>query len=85
MEDYPPEKAKPDPFPIQLALKKIGGESGIYVGDSVDDVTSAKHAGLRAIGCFPPGLAGNKRLTILFQNAGAEKIIDCVNDVENAL
>jgi HAD superfamily phosphatase len=85
MEDYPPEKAKPDPYPIELALEKIGKQNGVYVGDSVDDIVSAKVAGLRPIGCFPPGLGDKDRLKLRLVNAGAEQVIENVNEVERIL
>ena len=57
MEDYPAEKSKPNPYPINLALGKLGVRESIYVGDSVDDVKAAICAGVRAFGCIPPGVS----------------------------
>jgi HAD superfamily phosphatase len=77
MEDYPPEKAKPDPYPIQRALEKISETDAVYVGDSVDDIVAAKRAGLRAFGCIPPNMDA-KRLSGLLTKVGAEHILSKV-------
>ncbi len=81
MEDYPPEKAKPNPYPICLALERLRVKRAIYVGDSVDDVTSAKRANITAVGCIPPGVEANRLRAILLK-AGAEKILNSVNEIE---
>ncbi|MFH1850561.1 MAG: histidinol-phosphate transaminase [archaeon] len=44
--DYPPEKSKPDPCGIELAIKRIGCEA-IYIGDTIDDQKAAEAAGIR--------------------------------------
>jgi HAD superfamily phosphatase len=80
MEDYPTERSKPDPYPVKLALERIGKSKVIYVGDSVDDITSAKRAGIRAIGCIPPG-ADRDRLTELLLKTGAEAVLDKIDDI----
>jgi len=80
MEDYPPEKAKPDPYPIKLALEKIGKKVAIYIGDSIDDIAAAKHAGVRAIGCIPPGIPENPLKDLLLRS-GAEKVLNNVKEI----
>ncbi len=80
MEDYPPEKAKPNPYPIELALMKTGKEAVIYVGDSVDDMISAKRAGVRAIGCVPPGLP-EEPLRSLLLDLGAEEVLSDIREI----
>lgn len=84
MEDYPPQKAKPDPYPINLALKRIGKASAIYVGDSVDDMIAAKRANIRSIGCISPGVSAVQLKELLTKN-GATKILDDINDIVQAL
>lgn len=84
MEDYPPQKAKPDPYPINLALEKLGRASAIYVGDSVDDMIAAKRANVRPIGCIYPGVSAVQLKELLMKN-GASKILDDVNDIVHAI
>ena len=80
MEDYPKEKAKPDPYPIKLALKRMNEKDGIYIGDSVDDVVAAKRAQIEAIGCLPLGIHSNKLKNLLLE-CGAEIVLDDINDI----
>jgi HAD superfamily phosphatase len=84
MEDYPPEKAKPDQLPIRLALEKLGMQEAVYVGDSVDDIASAKGAGVRAFGCIPPQVSASN-LRELLREKGAEKILEKISDITEAL
>ncbi len=84
MEDYPPEKAKPDPYPINLALKKLGRTKAIYVGDSVDDIVAAKRAKIRPIGCIPPKVSAYQLKDLLIKN-GAEKVLDNISNINQAI
>lgn len=53
-EDAP--RRKPDPAPLEIALKEIGArpQESLYVGDSPEDIQMARGAGVRAIGVFGP-------------------------------
>lgn len=44
-------RPKPDPYPINLCLKNLstGPDDCVYVGDSPDDITAAKRAGIGKI------------------------------------
>ena len=84
MEDYPPEKSKPDPYPISLAVGKLGTTKGIYVGDSVDDIIAAKRAGVKAIGCVSPGVC-KSRLEEVLLKCGAETILKKISDIDENL
>lgn len=84
MEDYPPEKAKPDPYSINLALIKIGKTEAIYVGDSVDDINAAKRANIKPVGCIPPGIPATQ-LKELLMKQGAKIILDDINAINEAL
>jgi HAD superfamily phosphatase len=84
MEDYPPEKAKPDPYPITLATERLGMLEAVYVGDSVDDIAAAKRAGIRAFGCIPPGVAAEP-LKQLLLNGGAEKVLVNIREINDAI
>ena len=84
MEDYPPEKAKPDPYPINLALQKLGKQEAVYVGDSVDDMTAAKRAEITPIGCIPPNVSAGKLEELLLKQ-GAKKILKSIKAITDAL
>jgi HAD superfamily hydrolase (TIGR01548 family) len=84
MEDYPPEKAKPNPYPIRLAMERMDVGQAVYVGDSVDDVAAAKRAGIRAFGCIPPGVS-TEPLKQLLLKSGAEKVLANVQEINAAL
>jgi len=80
MEDYPPEKAKPDPYPIRLALERLNNEAAIFVGDSVDDITAAIRAKVKAVGCIPPGVS-EEPLKELLLKRGAENVLKNVDEI----
>ncbi|MCK5628889.1 HAD-IA family hydrolase, partial [Candidatus Bathyarchaeota archaeon] len=84
MEDYPAEKSKPDPFSLNLALRKLGKEKAFYVGDSVDDIKAAKAANMRPIGCIPPRVQMNNLKRLLTKN-GAEVVLENINDIADLL
>ena len=85
-------REKPDPYPLVVALKRLGERSGsaiapadaVYVGDTVDDMKAARAAGLRAVGVVPPYLPAEAHRQTLTE-AGAEVVIGDVNEVERAL
>ena len=82
MEDT--EKPKPDPAPVQLALKLLGitgvsdtngsRSDAIYMfGDTVDDVRASTGAGIVAVGVrLPEGTAGDARTLAC---AGADVVL----------
>jgi len=84
MEDYPPEKAKPDAYPIKLALEKLDMQEAVYVGDSTDDIKAAKRAGVEAIGCIPRGIPASQLKDLLLRH-GAKKVLDNIGDINEAL
>jgi HAD superfamily hydrolase (TIGR01549 family) len=53
-EDAP--KKKPNPEPLQLALKRmrLKPEHCVYVGDTAEDIEMSRRAGVRAIGVLGP-------------------------------
>ena len=80
MEDM--ERQKPDPFGINLALEKIGGEA-VYVGDSVDDMEAAKNAKIVGIGVIPP--QGNETYGEVLKEKGAKVVIEKVDQIVEVL
>lgn len=51
-EDAP---AKPDPAPVRLALERLGVDHAWMVGDTIDDLTAARGAGVVPIAVATPG------------------------------
>lgn len=74
-EDAP---SKPDPAPVRLALERLGVSRSWMFGDTVDDLRAARRAGVVPIGVFVPG---DDRSVL----AGAARIIDSVNEIEEVL
>jgi phosphoglycolate phosphatase-like HAD superfamily hydrolase len=81
MEDAP---AKPDPAPLRLALQRLGRSRAWYVGDTPDDMTAARAAGLVPLGVVAPSDdpdATRTRLTA----AGAARVLQDLADLEELL
>ena len=76
------KRFKPDPFPLQHALvmlneagRIVHPEEAVYVGDSVDDMTCARKAGVRAIGFIPPYIKNREEMASLLHERGADVVI----------
>jgi HAD superfamily phosphatase len=84
MEDLPPDRGKPFPGGILLALSRLGGGRAVYLGDTVDDMRAARGAGIRPVGVRAPGCppAGGRRRLI---EAGAETVLGSVNQIREVL
>jgi histidinol-phosphate aminotransferase len=80
LDDIPEGKEKPNPFSLKLALKKMGAEEGIYVGDSIDDAIAAKRARIEFIGVLPPKTK-SKTLERLMKKNGATKVFKKVREL----
>ena len=65
-----PDQAKPSPAPIYEMMKRCGGASACFVGDSIYDVEAAHSAGLPVIAC------SFGFLTMPVEQLGADAIID---------
>lgn len=85
LEDYPEEKSKPDPYPINLALRVAGVKLAFYVGDGVDDMIAAKRAGIEPVGCLPPGISNKKCLKDVLVKAGARIVLDNIAEIHKIL
>ena len=68
-----PELMKPDPDPVERALRIINGDSAtcVLIGDSVTDIEVSRRAGLRSIGYAKTPLRGDELAA-----AGADAMID---------
>ena len=84
MEDYPVEKSKPDPYPNTLALEKLQRKNAMYIGDSIDDMASAKKANIKPIGCVSPGVDFD-RLNSLLRSYGAQEVLKDINRIMEVL
>ena len=84
MEDVPPDKNKPDPFGIRLALKELSCDTAYYFGDTVDDMVAAKKAGVTPVGIIAPGSDAVLQKDVLLSH-GAVQVLDSVNDVMEVL
>ncbi|MBN1883794.1 MAG: HAD-IA family hydrolase [Deltaproteobacteria bacterium] len=73
-------KMKPEPEPILLALEKFGTDPArtVMVGDTVDDIESARAAGVIACG-VTYGFGTRDSL----EEAGAHVIIDRITDLDD--
>jgi HAD superfamily hydrolase (TIGR01548 family) len=80
MEDAP---SKPDPAPVRLALKRLRASHAWMLGDTPDDLRSARAAGVLPIGCRAPGDAAVTDAALL--EAGAAQILDTVDQLEGVL
>jgi HAD superfamily phosphatase len=84
MDDVPPERAKPDPFGIRLALKRLGTQDAFYVGDTVDDMKAARRARITPIGVVGDS-AGYERQRDLLLSSGARWVLKDINDILEVL
>lgn len=73
---------KPDAFPLQHALailaavgRQLQPEVCAYIGDTVDDMSSARAAGMWAIGFIPPYVEQKEDLAQLLRAHGAQVIL----------
>jgi HAD superfamily hydrolase (TIGR01548 family) len=74
-EDAP---SKPDPAPVRLALTRLGVERSWMIGDTVDDISAAREAGVLPIGVAVPG---DDRSAL----AGSARIVEKVEELEEVL
>lgn len=85
-------RMKPDPFPLQHALtilaaagRRIQPEVTAYIGDTVDDMTCAREAGMWAIGFVPPYVEGKAELERLLRERGAHVILDDIDELPDVV
>lgn len=71
-EDAP---LKPDPAPVVRALEVLGVEAAWMVGDTPDDVSAARAAGVVPVGVVPPG-EGPEVTRAALGAAGAARVLD---------
>ncbi len=74
MEDGP---AKPDPFPVQLALQRLGLTRAWMVGDTPDDIRACRAANVLPIGVPAPGDNADSAAQTLIA-AGAARVLPSI-------
>lgn len=70
-EDGP---GKPDPFPVRLALQRLGAGSAWMLGDNPSDVEAAVAAGVVALAIAPRGIGAESHAARL-RAAGAVRLV----------
>lgn len=81
MEDAP---LKPDPAPVQKAMQTLGIHSAWMIGDTPDDVVSARVAGVVPIGILAPGGDAELMRTSLLRS-GAAQVLTALTELEALL
>jgi HAD superfamily phosphatase len=84
MDHLPPDRGKPDPLGIQMAMKGLGACSGWYIGDTVDDIIAANRAGVIPIGVLAPPQPVDPVAQLMLDN-GARQILKNVNELRRFL
>jgi HAD superfamily hydrolase (TIGR01548 family) len=78
LEDAP---QKPDPRPVLLALKRMGIERAWMVGDTPDDLTAARRAGVLPLGVLAPGCGDPGALAA----AGAARVLCKLDELQELM
>jgi histidinol-phosphate aminotransferase len=80
MEDGP---AKPDPFPVRLALERLGVERAWMVGDTPDDMQAARAVGVLPIGFSAQQPTAETELALL--RSGAARVLNSLTPLAGSL
>jgi HAD superfamily hydrolase (TIGR01548 family) len=78
LEDAP---QKPDPSPVRLALERLGIERAWMVGDTPDDLTAARRAGVLPLGVAGPGGGDPGALAA----AGAARVLSNLDELQELM
>jgi len=73
--------AKPSPEPVLLALRRLGVTSAWMVGDTVDDIRSARDAGVVPLGVISPADDPEASREALLR-AGAARVVTRLEEIE---
>ena len=84
-------RGKPDPYPLQYAMLScqaagvtIDPDEAVYIGDSIDDVTAARAAGMWSIGIVPPYVDADQHERLLLDR-GAHLVLRNPADLPDAI
>ncbi len=67
--------SKPSPEPTLRALQQLGVDSGVIIGDTVDDVVSGVKAGIFALGVPAPAVEDKAAIGDLLLRHGALQVL----------
>lgn len=81
MEDGP---LKPDPGPVRTALERLGVSRAWMLGDTPDDIASARGAGVVPFGIVAPGEDPAAGAAVL-ERAGAAEVVSSIEALEGML
>jgi phosphoglycolate phosphatase-like HAD superfamily hydrolase len=81
MEDGP---LKPDPAVVRAALRALGISHAWMIGDTPDDIRSARAAGVLPLGVVAPG-DRTEVMAEALRSAGAARILAHLNQIEEIL
>lgn len=84
LEDTPGELRKPSPFGIRLAMSRLEARTGIYFGDTVDDMAAACAAGIVPVGIAAANGTSTEQESRLLRS-GARVVLPHINRLEEAL
>lgn len=84
MEDVPEGFHKPNPYGIKLIQDVIKSDNVYYLGDTPDDMISARKAGINAIGVLPPQDKSNELKNMLISE-GAIDVLNCIKDFTTSI
>ena len=76
--------SKPDPAPVRLAMERLGAKTAWMIGDTPDDMSSARGASVLPIGMLAVG-EDPTSMGVALEAAGAAMIIDRPKDLEELL
>jgi HAD superfamily hydrolase (TIGR01549 family) len=74
------ESTKPAPDLVQVAMEKVGGSSGVMVGDSTWDCVAADRAGISSLAVRTGGFSVEE-----LREAGAERVFDSLAELADGL
>lgn len=78
-------KDKPEPYGINLALKKLDVKRAIYVGDDIDDIRAALLAKITSASVVMADAPDAERAIGRFQRTGSRHILNSVNEIGEVL
>ncbi|MEO0478296.1 MAG: aminotransferase class I/II-fold pyridoxal phosphate-dependent enzyme [Planctomycetota bacterium] len=81
-EDAP---LKPDPAPVRLAMDRLRVSRAWMLGDTPDDLRSARGASVVPIGVIAPGSEEASEQKAVLQSAGAARVLQSTDDLEGLL
>lgn len=74
---------KPDPYPVAAARDALGVRHAWMIGDTPDDVASARAAGVLSIGVLAPGDAPANAEAL--ERAGAARVLTTLKELDSCL